>query len=84
MESNYTLRNSTALQARSMKIVVYGSDTIFSLRPKLWDILSTELKYTVPNTLFKKKKKKKIGPQRITHVIFCKTYEQILEFMHVI
>ena len=84
MESNYTLRNSTALQARSMKIVVYGSDTIFSLRPKLWDILSTELKYTVPNTLFKKKKKKVNRPQRITHVIFCKTYEQILEFMHVI
>ena len=30
-ESNYRLRNSTALQGRSIKTVIYGSETISSL-----------------------------------------------------
>ena len=43
-ESNYSLRNSTALQGRSIKTVMFGSETISSLGPKIWDILPTELK----------------------------------------
>ena len=35
-ESSDNLRNSTALQGRSMKVV---SRTISSLAPKIWDIL---------------------------------------------
>ena len=38
-ESNYDLRNSTALHGRSIKTVMYGSETISSLGPKIWDIL---------------------------------------------
>ena len=34
-ESNYNHRNSTALQGRSIKTVIYSSETISSLRPKL-------------------------------------------------
>ena len=34
-ESNYSLRNSTALQGSSIKTVRYGSETIFSSGPKL-------------------------------------------------
>ena len=34
-ESNYSLRNSTAMQARSIKTVMYGSETISSLGPKI-------------------------------------------------
>ena len=53
-KSNYSLRNSTTLQGRSVKTVVYGSETMFSLGPKIWDILP-ELKRIVSPTLFKKK-----------------------------
>ena len=34
-ESTYSLRNSTTLRGRSIKIVTYGSKTISSLRPKI-------------------------------------------------
>ena len=34
-ESNYSLRNSTTLQGRSIKTVMYGSETISSLEPKI-------------------------------------------------
>ena len=53
-ESNYSLRNSTTLQGRSIKTVMYGSETISSLEPKIWDILPTVLKNIVSPTLFKK------------------------------
>ena len=43
-ESNCSLKNSTALQGRSIKTAIYGSELISSLRPKIWDILLTELK----------------------------------------
>ena len=54
-ESNYSLRNSTTLQGRSIKTIIYGSETISSLGPKIWGILLTELKRTVSPTLFKRK-----------------------------
>ena len=45
-ESIY-LRYSTTLQGRSIKTVMDGSETISSLGPKIWDILTTELKNIV-------------------------------------
>ena len=51
-ESNYSLRNSTTLQGRSIKNVMHGSKTLSSLRPKIWEILPTELKRIVSPTLF--------------------------------
>ena len=54
-QSNYSLRNSTTLQGRSIKTVMYGSETVCSLGPKIWDSLATELKRIVCPTLFKKK-----------------------------
>ena len=54
-ESNYSLRNSTTLQSKIIKTVMFGSETISSLGPKIWDILPTELKRIVFPTLFKKK-----------------------------
>ena len=32
-KSNYSLKNSTTLQGRSIKTVMYGSETIFNLEP---------------------------------------------------
>ena len=43
-ESNYSLRNDSTLQSRSIKTVIYGPETLSSLGPKIWDILPMELK----------------------------------------
>ena len=71
MESNYSFRNSATLQGRTTKTVMYGSETMSNLRPKVWDILPTKLKRIVSPTLFKKKKIVN-GPQRIVHVVYVK------------
>ena len=39
----YSLRNSKILQCRSTKKVLYGSETISSLGPKIWAILTHEM-----------------------------------------
>ena len=54
-ESNYNLRNSTVLQDRSIKTIMYGSKSVSSVGPKIWDILQTELKTVESPTLFRKK-----------------------------
>ena len=69
-ESNYSLRNSTALQVRSIKTVMYGSETMSSLRPKIWEILPTELKEIMSPTLFNKKICE--WGSKIVHVVYVK------------
>ena len=61
---------------------MYVSETVFSLRPKTWDILPTELKKIVSPTLFKKEKKKKFvnGPQKIVHDVYEKRTYKTLDF----
>ena len=66
-ESNYSLRNRTALQGTSIKTAMCDSETISSLGPKIWDILRTELKKVV--LLCYSKRKFAHGPQRIVHVV---------------
>ena len=78
-ESNYSLRNSTALQGRSIKTVMYGSETISSLGPKIWEILSTELKKIVSPTLFKKKIRE-WAPKNCPCSL-CKMYIQSIGFL---
>ena len=70
MESNYSFENSATLQGRTTKTVMYGSETMSNLRPKVWDILPTKLKRIVSPTLFKKEIVN--GPQRIVHVVYVK------------
>ena len=77
-ESHYILRNSTTLQGRSIKTVMYCSETISSLEPKIWDILPTELKRIVSPTLFKKKFVNE--PQRIVLVFYVKHMSKTLDF----
>ena len=55
MESKYILRSSTVRQSRYIETVIYGSETIPNLRPKICDILPTELKKVMSLTLFKKR-----------------------------
>ena len=75
-ESN---RNSTTLQGSSIKTVMYGSETIFSLGPKIWNILPTELKRIVSPTLFKKKIHE-WAPNNCPCRL-CKTYVQNIGFL---
>ena len=78
-ESNYSLRNSTALQGRSIKTVMYDSETKSSLGPKIWNILLTELKKIMSPTLFKKKTRE-WGPKNCPCRL-CKTYVQSIGFL---
>ena len=78
-ESNYSLRNSAALQGRSIETVMYGSETISSLGPKIWDILPTELNKFVSPTLFKKKIRESVPKNCPCHL--CKTYVQNIGFL---
>ena len=77
-ESNYSLRNSTTLQGRSIKTVMYGSETISSLGQKRWDILPTELKKLY--LLHYSKRKFVHGTQRIVHVVYIKCTYKTLDF----
>ena len=78
-ESNYSLRSSTTLQGRSIKTVMYGSETISSLGPKIWYILLTELKRIASPTLFKKKIRE-WAPKNFPCQL-CKTYVQNIGFL---
>ena len=51
--------------------LMYGSETISILGPKIWDILPTELRIIVSP-----KRKFVSGPQRIVHVVYVKRTEQ--------
>ena len=51
-ECDYSLRNSTTLQSRSIKTIMCASETISSLGPKICDILPMELKNIVSPPLF--------------------------------
>ena len=79
-ENIYSLRNrnSTTLQGRSIKTIMYGSETISSLGPKIWDILPTELKKLC--LLHYSKRKFVNGLQRIVHVVCVKCVYKTLDF----
>ena len=76
-QSNYSYRNSTVLQSRSIKTVMHGSKTRTILEPKIYEILPTELKDIVSPTLFKKIVN---GPQRIVYVLNLKLTDKALDF----
>ena len=80
-ESNYSLRNSTTLQGRSIKTVMYGSKTISSLLPKIWDILPMELKKIVSPTRFEKKIREWVAKNYTC--LICKTNVQNIGFLKV-
>ena len=63
-QSKYNLRNSTALQGRSIKTGMYDLESI--------KMLPIELKNTAFPTLFKNKKKFVNRPQRIVQLNYVK------------
>ena len=76
-EINYSLRNSTTLQGRSIKTVRYASETLSSLGPKVWDILRTEKKWCL---LHYSKRKFVNRPRQIAHVVYVKRTYKTLDF----
>ena len=78
-ENSYSLRNSLTLRGRSIKTVMYGSENISSLGPKIWDVLPTELKRIVSPTLFKKKICESAPKNCPCHL--CKTCVQNIGFL---
>ena len=78
-ESNYNLGSRTALQVRNIKTVMYSTENIFSLGPKIWDILPMGLKEKLC-LLYYSKRKFVNGHQRIIHVVYVKRAYIILYF----
>ena len=58
LESNYELRGNNFLERRRVKSVRYGTESISSLAPKIWEILPNEIKDSDTLQIFKAKIKK--------------------------
>ena len=71
-QSNYELRGNNFLQRRRVKSMRYGTESISSLAPKIWEILPNEIKDSDTLQIFKAKIKK-WGPVECPCRI-CKTY----------
>ena len=57
-QSNYELRGNNFLERRRVKSVRYGTESILSLAPKIWEILPNEIKDSETLQIFKAKIKK--------------------------
>ena len=87
MESNYSFRNSATLQGRTTKTVMYGSETMSNLRPKVWDILPTKLKRIVHVVYVKRMYKHWISVSYLyVHILFCKFkyFKNIQEYVEIV
>ena len=58
--NNYSLRGNNVLTRRRVISVRYGTETISFLAPKIWDILSKDIKDSESLDIFKRKIKKSI------------------------
>ena len=57
-QCNYELRGNNFLERRRVKSVRYGTESISSLAPKIWEILPNEIKDSDTLQIFKAKIKK--------------------------
>ena len=57
-QCNYELRGNNFLERRRVKSVRYGTESISSLAPKIWEILPNEIKDSETLQIFKAKIKK--------------------------
>ena len=58
LQCNYDLRGNNFLERRRVKSVIYGTESISSLTPKIWEILPNEIKDSDTLQIFKAKIKK--------------------------
>ena len=57
-QCNYEFRGNNFLESRRVKSVKYGTESISSLAPKIWEILPNEIKDSDTLQIFKAKIKK--------------------------
>ena len=57
-QCNYALRGNNFLERRRVKSVRYGTESVSSLAPKIWEILSNDIKDTDTLQIFKAKIRK--------------------------
>ena len=72
MEKPYNLRNNSIVQRQVNRTVYFGTESISSLAPKLWELIPSEIKRAKLLNIFKEKIKSWITgkcPCRL-----CKTY----------
>ena len=56
--NNYSLRGNDLLTRRRVNSVIYGTETVSFLAPKIWDILPKDIKDPESLDIFKRKIKK--------------------------
>ena len=71
-QCNYELRGNNFLERRRVKSVRYGTESISSLAPKIWEILPNEIKDLDTLQIFKAKIKKWVPAECPSRL--CKIY----------
>ena len=71
-QCNYELRGNNFLERRRVKSVRYGTKSISSLAPKIWEVLPNEIKDSDTLQIFKAKIKKWVPVQCTCRL--CKIY----------
>ena len=72
VEKPYNLRNNSIIQRQANRTVYFGTESISSLAPRLWELIPREIKNGISLNIFKEKIKSWTTdkcPGR-----FCKTY----------
>ena len=54
---SFNIRYKSEFQRRKVKIVIYGSETLSSLGPQIWDLIPIELRNLISLNAFKGKMK---------------------------
>ena len=56
--TSYNTRNKSKFHLRSIKLVIFGSETLSHLAPKIWEVVSVETKNVDSVVSFKRAMKK--------------------------
>ena len=57
VDKPYNLRNNSIMQRQANRTVYFGTESITSLAPKLWELIPSEIKIAKSLNIFKAKKK---------------------------
>ena len=77
--NQYDLRNKKAWEGNNIRTVIYGSETVTFMGPKIWELVPTEIKNS--NNLIEFKKKIKSWKPQGCPCRLCKTFISELGFL---
>ena len=78
--TSFNTRQKCEFQRRNVKTVIYGSKTLPSLGPQIWNLIPMELRNVTSLNAFKSKIKSWSTQQCLCHL--CKKYINNLGFMN--